>query len=346
MSGVDAGAGADVVPSVDVRPGVLILSGQTASGKSALALELAERFGAEIVGADSRQIYRGMPIGTAAPGDAELARVPHHLVGFLDPRERYSAARFVADALAVIDDIHARGRRAIVVGGTGFYVRALAGDVELSPAYDTSLRERLAREARVHSADFMADWLRTLAPARAAAIEPNDPYRVARALEIALAEHAAAHEVAVDARTGGVRDASPDGDHPDGDHRRAAGNADNLRTRGIPFRKLYLEIAPGELESRITARVDAMLARGLLEEAERVGAEAVAADAVGYREALAYLAGWSTREELRAQLVRNTRRYAKRQATWFRTEPGLVRVPAHDALVRAAAEAGALPGWA
>jgi len=267
-----------------------------------------------------------MPIGTAAPTEADRARVPHHLTGFLDPRERYSAARFVADALDAIDAIHARGRRAIVAGGTGFYVRALSGDVDLSPAYDASLRERLAREARVHPPDALAAWLRALAPARAAAIARNDPYRVARALEIALAERT---------RSGRGRDAGAD-----------AGNADTLRTRGIPFRKLYLEIDPGELERRIAARVDAMLANGLLEEAERVGADAVAADAVGYREALAYLAGWSTRGELRTQLVRNTRRYAKRQATWFRTEPGLVRIAAGDAVARAVAEAGALPGWA
>jgi tRNA dimethylallyltransferase len=305
-----------------VTGGVLILTGQTASGKSALALELAERFGAEIVGADSRQIYRGMPVGTAAPSAAELARVPHHLVGFLDPRERYSAARFVADAVAAIDAIHARGRRAIVAGGTGFYVRALTGDVALSPAYDSALRERLAREARVHPAEALAEWLAALAPARAAAIARNDPYRITRALEIALAE-----------RTGARRDDAPEA-------------AQNLRRRGIPFRKLYLEIAPDELERRVAARVDGMLANGLLDEAERVGAAAIAADAVGYREALAYLAGWSTRGELRAQLIRNTRRYAKRQATWFRTEPGLVRVPAGGALARAAAEAGALPGWA
>lgn len=312
-----------------MTPGVLILSGQTASGKSALALALAERFGAEIVGADSRQIYRGMPIGTAAPTEDATARVPHHLVGFLDPRERYSAARFVADALEAIDAIHARGRRAMVVGGTGFYVRALTGDVALSPAYDASVRERLAREARVHSADVMADWLRALAPARAAAISPNDPYRVARALEIALAERANHGRSASAANAG------------DG-----AGNAENLRTRGVPFRKLYLEIEAEELERRIAARVDAMLANGLLDEAERVGAGAVAADAVGYREALAYLAGWSTRAELRTQLVRTTRRYAKRQATWFRTEPGLIRIAAGEAFARAAAEAGALPGWA
>lgn len=307
--------------------GVLILTGQTASGKSALALELAERFGAEIVGADSRQVYRGMPIGTAAPSEAELARVPHHLVGFLGPRERYSAARFVADAVAAIDAIGARGRRAIVAGGTGFYIRALTGDVELAAAYDVSVRERLAREARVHPPEALAEWLHALAPARAAAISANDPYRITRALEIALAERTT---VSVEtAHAGGAR----------------GGNDENLRTRGIPFRKLYLEIASDELERRIAARVDTMLANGLLEEAERVGGDAAAADAVGYGEALAYLAGWSTRDELRTQLIRNTRRYAKRQATWFRTEPGLVRVPAEDAFARAVAEAGSLAGW-
>jgi tRNA dimethylallyltransferase len=306
-----------------VTPGVLILAGQTASGKTALALELAERFGAEIVGADSRQIYRGMPVGTAAPSDADRARVRHHLVEFLDPRERYSAARFVAGALAAIDDVHARGKRAIVAGGTGFYVRALAGDVTLSPAYDADVRERLAREARVHPPDVLAGWLHALVPARAAAIVANDPYRIVRALEVALVER--------------TMPASRRNDAASGEH---------LRSRGIPFRKLYLEVAPEALELRIAARVDAMLASGFLEEAARVGADAVAADAVGYREALAFLAGFSTRAELRTHLIRNTRRYAKRQATWFRTEPGLVRIPAAEALAHAVAQAGALPGWA
>lgn len=301
--------------------GVLILTGQTASGKSALAMELAERFDAEIVGADSRQIYRGMPIGTAAPSADERGRVVHHLVDFLDPHERYSAARFVAGALAAIDDIHARGKRALVVGGTGFYLRALAGDVSLSPAYDAALRDRLAHEARLHPPDVLAAWLHAVAPMRAAAIAPNDPYRVTRALEIALAERA-------------------------GSRRSDTRDAQNLRTRGLAARKLYLEIEPQELERRIAARVDTMLASGLLDEAERIGPDAVAADAVGYREALAFLAGWSNRGELRTQLIRNTRRYAKRQATWFRSEPGLVRIPPEDAFASAVTLAGALPGWA
>jgi tRNA dimethylallyltransferase len=312
-----------------VTPGVLILTGQTASGKSALALELAERFGAEIVGADSRQIYRGMPVGTAAPSDADRARVQHHLVAFLDPRERYSAARFVADALAAIDEVHARGKRAIVAGGTGFYVRALAGDVMLSPAYDADVRERLAREARAHPPEVLAEWLRALAPVRAAAIAAHDPYRIVRALEVALVERTASSpETATSARG---QDVAP----------RA-----NLRSAGVVYRKLYLEIAPDALDVRVAARVDTMLANGFVDEAQRVGADAVAADAVGYREALAYLAGFATGAELRAHLIRNTRRYAKRQATWFRTEPGLVRIPAGDAFAQAVAQAGALPGWA
>lgn len=301
---------------MDARDGVLILAGPTASGKTALAIALAERFDAEIVGADSRQIYRGMPIGTAAPDPAQLARVPHHLIAFLDPRERYSAARFVLDARQALDAIAARGRRAIVVGGTGFYLRALAGDVALDAAYDPALRARLAAEARVHPPDVLAEWLAALAPERAAAISPNDPYRVARALEIALAARGA--EPA-------PRETLP-----------------TLRAAGIPFVKLVLETEPAALLANIERRVDAMLAAGLVGEAERVGGDVPAADAVGYRDALAYAAGWSTRAELRAQLIRVTRRYAKRQATWFRSEPGAVRVSA------AASEAAARErlGWA
>jgi tRNA dimethylallyltransferase len=290
--------------------GVLIVAGVTASGKTELALTLAERFGAEIVGADSRQVYRGMPIGTAAPSEAERARAPHHLVAFLDPHERYSAARFVVDARAAIDAIQARGRRAIVVGGTGFYIRALAGDVALAAAYDPNVRARLAAEARIHPPEVLAAWLAALAPERAAAIVANDPYRVTRALEIALSARVPAN---------GEREAP----------------LPTLRAAGIPFVKLVLESEPGALLARIERRVDGMLAAGLLEEAERIGADATAADAVGYREALAFLMGLSTRAELRTQLIRNTRRYAKRQATWFRTEPGAVAVPA--ALVEATA---------
>ncbi len=305
MSGVAAG-----------RRGVLILSGATCAGKTALALELAERFDAEIVGADSRQIYHGMTIGTAAPREAERARVAHHLVGFLDPHERYSAARYAADALAAIAAIHARGKRALVVGGTGFYVRALAGDVALSGAYDDALRRRLAYEAHVHPPEVLHAWLAVRDPVRAGEIAAGDRYRVARALEVALAPRTAG--------SGPPHAADSAPPHAAGAAPPPAARAvppSSLRAAMLPYLKLVLDVPLSEIDARIEARTDAMLADGLLAEAERIGPDAVAADAVGYPQAFAYLAGWTTRAELRALLTRATRRYARRQLTWFRSEP-------------------------
>jgi tRNA dimethylallyltransferase len=296
---------------------VLILAGPTAVGKTALALELAERFDAEIVGADSRQVYRDMPIGTAAPTAAERASVPHHLIGFLDPSERYSAARFASDALVAIREIASRGKRALVVGGTGFYIRALAGDVALSNAYDPALRARLAREARVHPPAVLHAWLAARDPRRASEIPAGDRYRVLRALEIALTRNAA----------------------------ESPGRRESLRAAGIPALKLVLDLDDAELDGRIERRVDAMLERGFVLEAQRVGDGAVAADAVGYPHALAYLRGWCSTAELRALLVRATRRYAKRQRTWFRSEPDVTRVSGPDAPAAIARLVRSLPGW-
>jgi tRNA dimethylallyltransferase len=288
--------------------GVLVLAGATASGKTDLAIELAQRFDAEIVGADSRQIYRGMPIGTAAPDDEQLRAVPHHLVAFLDPYERYSAARYSHDAVAAIEAIHARGRRAIVAGGTGFYLRALTGDVALAPQQDEALRARLAHEARVHPATVLWEWLATRDPIRAAALDRSDVYRILRALEVALAP-ASTRADAVSGVT--------------------------LRSADIPFVKVALDVPIATIDERIERRADAMLAGGLLDEAERIGTEALAANAVGYPQALAFLQGWSTHDELRTSLVRATRRYARRQRSWFRAEPGITWVS--PALVEAAA---------
>ena len=300
--------------------GVLILAGPTASGKTALAIDLARKFDAEIIGADSRQIYRGMPVGTAAPSAADLAAVPHHLVGFLDPVQRYSAASFVADALAAIGEIEARGKRAIVAGGTGFYIRALSGDVSLAGERDETLRSRLAHEAHIHPTEVLHAWLAALDPKRAKALHPGDRYRVLRALEVALA----------------VRRSRPPS---------TGISRETLVTKRIPFVKIYLEVAFHEIEQRIERRVERMLATGLLEEAERLGGSAVAGDAVGYPQALAYLRGLSTRSELRTQLVRATRRYARRQATWFRSEPNLTRVEGADQIAQIIAIATRLPGW-
>lgn len=278
---------------------VLILAGSTASGKTELAIELAREFDAEIIGADSRQIYAGMPIGTAAPSLEQLAAVPHHLIGFLDPARRYSAAQFADDAIAALNDVRARGKRAIVAGGTGFYVRALTGGVALAPQYDASLRDRLAHEATLHPTEFLHEWLECRDAARAAALGRNDTYRILRALEIALAPHA-------------MRRDAP---------------ARTLASEGFAYRVVFLEVEWPTIDERIERRTSRMLSAGLIEEAERIGEDAVASSAVGYPQAHAYLHGWSTMAELHASLARATRQYARRQRAWFRSEPSTLWLP-------------------
>jgi tRNA dimethylallyltransferase len=162
------------------------------------------------------------------------------------------------------------------------------------------LRERLAQEARIHPAPVLWEWLATRDSQRAAALDPNDAYRIVRALEIALAPPSAPVEMAA-----GV----------------------TLRSVGIPFVKVALDVPIETIDERIAQRADAMLFAGLLDEAERIGATAVAANAVGYPQALAFLRGWSTRDELRAALARATRRYARRQRSWLRAEPGVTWLP-------------------
>jgi tRNA dimethylallyltransferase len=189
------------------------------------------------------------------------------------------------------------------VGGTGFYIRTLTGAVELAPQYDETVRERLAHEAKLHDAEFLHEWLTVRDPRRAAMLHAGDAYRVLRALEIALAPP---HSLL---RSQPLL---------------------SLAARGIPFLKVFLEIDSGELDRRIETRTDSMLRSGLVEEAERVGADAVAGSAVGYPQALAYARGWCTYDELRALLVRATRRYARRQATWFRSEPQTYRICADE----------------
>ncbi len=277
--------------------GVLILAGPTASGKTELAIRLAREFDAEIVGADSRQIYRCMQIGTAAPSLGQMTEVPHHLVGFLDPHERYSAARYASDALAAIRGILQRGKRAIVVGGTGFYIRALVGGVALAPQPDEALRGRLVNEAVLHPPEFLYEWLERRDPTRARALHPSDTYRVLRALEVALAEGSEAALVAP---------------------------LPTLAGEGLDWMLVFLDVALGEIDRRVAVRTKRMLNSGLIEEAERIGETAIAANAVGYPQALAYLRGWCTPAELLASLERATRRYARRQRAWFRAEPATV----------------------
>jgi tRNA dimethylallyltransferase len=271
----------------------LVICGPTSSGKSEVALAIAEQLGGEIVNADSRQIYRGMSIGTGMPSQTAFERIPHHLYGFVDPGERYSAARYTHDADAAISAIAARGRLPVVVGGTGFYIEALVGTMPLDrPPGDEVLRERLRREVQMHPPDVLWEWLRVLSPERAASTRRSDPYRILRALESVLIERT---EIETS------------------EHAPQRPKLDCIIA--------VLQLPRGVLRTRIVQRVHEMFARGLVNEAQAVRAHTVDAPALsglGYAEALAMFDGLTTPAEAVALTIRRTERYAKRQETWFR----------------------------
>ncbi len=284
----------------------LIICGPTSSGKSEIALAVARQLGAEIVNADSRQIYRGMSIGTGMPSPSARELVPHHLYAFVDPAQRYSAARYVHDAGVAISSIKARGRLPIVVGGTGFYIEALAGTMRLDrPPGDDFVRARLRDEALVHPTDVLWQWLKAIAPARAAQTKRGDSYRILRALEGVLVDRM---------------------ERPPG--AKATAHAP------LECEIVVLRVARGVLRERIAQRAREMFAHGLIAEAEAVRARAPDAPALsglGYAEALALLDGTATLGEALASTIRRTQRYAKRQETWFRRIGRAHAVDAEDA---------------
>ncbi len=294
----------------------LAICGPTASGKSELASRLAQHVGGEIVNADSRQVYAGMRIGTGWPSDEQSARAPHHGYGTVAPDERYSAGRFVEDACATIAQIAARGNLPIIVGGTGFYVEALAGSMPLDrPIADDALRERLRREAAIHPAPALRQWLEAIAPSAAVRIAPGDRYRTVRALESALAAREQLErrgERAIAGDEPGAQDTWP----------------------GVELTIAVLDIPRAVLDARIAERVRAMFASGLVEEAaaiRRAYGDAPALSGIGYAEALAFAGGAATRAEALAASIQRTRSYAKRQQTWFRRIAGARHLDALDA---------------
>lgn len=270
------------------KPPVVVIAGPTAAGKSALALELAERHAGTIVSADSRQLYRDFDIGTAKPSLDDRARVPHELVDVADPTETYTVSRYRADARAAIARIHAAGGLPIVTGGTGFYIRALLGGTaipEVPP--DPERRSWLMRQPDLRQR------LARLDPVSAARIHPNDRFRLARAIEV------------VEATGKPLSEFEPE---------------------PAPYRVVYLVAwaALPDLERRIATRVDRMLAEGWLDEIDRLisryGEDLPLLQTLGYAELLAHRRGDLSLEDARALIVRNTRRYARRQLTWFRGE--------------------------
>ncbi len=272
--------------------------GPTASGKSALALELAERYGAEIVSCDSMQIYRRMDIGTAKPTAEERARVPHHMIDIAEPHENFSCADYVTLAEAAIRDIDARGKKAIVCGGTGLYLDALLRGADFKEGTtDGTLRAELLRFAEEHGAEALHARLSSVDPQSAAEIHPNNIKRVARAIEIY--------------ETGGVPKSEIDRQS------RIGASRFDIKCVGLNYSQRE------QLYSRIEQRVDMMIAEGLEAETRALMAEGVfehnatAAQAIGYKEIMGYIEGRETLAEAVERLKGATRRYAKRQITWF-----------------------------
>ncbi len=277
---------------------VVAVVGPTGVGKTALGIELAERFSGEIVNFDSVQVYRYLDLGTAKPTPEERARVPHHLIDILEPDEPFNAAAFVERADRVIAEITARGRLPVLVGGTGLYLRALLHGlfpVEVPEELRHRLRERLAREGLAS----LYQELRRRDPRAARRIHPHDRVRVLRALEVCLATGRTFSELA---------------------------EKHAFRERRYQALKIGLHLPRPELYRRLDERVDRMLARGLLEEVRGLlergfSPELKPLQAIGYRHMIAYLRGEVSFSEAVRLMKRDTRRYAKRQLTWFRADP-------------------------
>jgi tRNA dimethylallyltransferase len=280
---------------------LVVIAGPTASGKTAQAIRVAQRLGAEIVSADSQQVYRGFDIGTAKPTAAERACVPHHLVDVADPRQTFSAARFGQLADAAIAQIRARGKRVVVAGGTGLYLRVLLHGVVPAPPADPALREALVKEAEAQGRLALWERLRQVDPETAAVVFPQDLVRIIRALEIHTLTGTAASSL-----------------------RRAHGFAQARH----PFSLWVLDPPQQALYATIEARARQMFEGGLVDEVRSHLAAGLGAAApmkgVGYVQARAHLEGALGLQQAIEQTARQTRRYAKRQLTWFRKEAGAV----------------------
>ena len=291
--------------TADTRPLAIALMGPTASGKTALALDWAQRFGGEIVSVDSALVYRGLDIGAAKPSDEERAAVPHHLIDVREPWQPYSAAEFAKNARTAVDDIVARGCLPILAGGTGLYFRALLHGLSPMPEADPAMRTQLAAEAGERGWTAMHAALAMIDPSAAARIHVNDPQRIQRALEV--------YRLSGRTITQWQRESA-------------------AVSQRFPCRMLTMAVAPHDrtvLHARIERRFDAMLAAGFLGEVRALHAlpelrthpaplDLPALRAVGYRQAWEHIDGALNAAEFRDRAIFATRQLAKRQLTWLR----------------------------
>lgn len=286
--------------SADKRPPLVALAGPTASGKTALSVALAKRFCAEVICADSMQIYDGLSIGTARPTAEEMDGVPHHLFGFVSPEQAYSVAQYAADARNTIEDVQNRGKLPFLCGGTGLYLEAVLENLQYADEpEDSDVRDRLKAELAQIGGEAMLEKLRVVDPDAAAKLHENDHGRILRALEVLEVTGVTITE-------------------------------QKRRSRAVPpsFRSLLLVLDYRDrqtLYDRINRRVDVMLEAGLADEAKAflsAGHAPTAMQAIGYKELLPWIAGEKRLNEAAEDLKQSTRRYAKRQLSWFRRMEG------------------------
>lgn len=276
---------------------IICIAGPTASGKTALAVALARELDGEVVSCDSMQVYKRMDIGTAKPSPEEQQGIPHHMIDVAEPWEDYSVSRYCADAAPIVEDIVSRGKTAIIAGGTGLYMDSLIRGNDFAPFPSTGVRERLEREADREGMEALLARLRAVDPEAAARLHLSDRKRIIRAMEVYL-------------ETGETI------------------TAHNRRTQALPprFSPVWLGLdfeSRAELYSRIDRRVDVMLEAGLLEEIRAllrsgIPEKCTAMQAIGYKEFTDALDGRCTVEAAADQVRQSSRRYAKRQLTWFR----------------------------
>ena len=285
---------------------LVVLMGPTASGKTSMAVEICKKYGGEVVTADSMQVYKFMDIGTAKPTVEEMQGIKHHMIDLVDPTENFSLADYVKEAKKVIEDIHSRGKLPVLAGGTGLYIDTLTENVELSHGdKDDALRAELSELAEKEGEDRLFELLREIDPASCETIHKNNVKRVIRAIEFY--------------KTTGIRQSQ---------HIK-----NTIRNSPYNMAKICLTWDRDILYERINKRVDIMFEAGLAEEVEKVRNMGVSMSntsmqGIGYKEVFPYLDGKLSLEETKDIIKQGTRRYAKRQITWFKREENTSFVPA------------------